>query len=142
METQILTRISIYDFVTRRLRTVFPLLQRISRVTSRGLEQTTEKSWNVVFFQGFFIRAILQKRSKGMNHAINFGEEMSKGLRMKRVALLPFYLSLPLEMKDYSLKMRIHLLSMRVSALSQYGKEVPKSFSRIHESCHDGSFRR
>jgi hypothetical protein len=29
-----------------------------------------------------------------MNHAINFGEEMSKGLRMKRVAFLPVYLSL------------------------------------------------
>lgn len=29
-----------------------------------------------------------------MNHAINFGEEMSKGLRMKRIAFLPIYLSL------------------------------------------------
>jgi hypothetical protein len=29
-----------------------------------------------------------------MNHAINFGEEMSKGLRLKRVAFLPVYLSL------------------------------------------------
>ena len=29
-----------------------------------------------------------------MNDAIDFGEEMSKGLRMKRVAFLPVYLSL------------------------------------------------
>ena len=29
-----------------------------------------------------------------MNYAIDFGEEMSKGLRMKRVAFLPVYLSL------------------------------------------------
>ena len=44
-----------------------------------------------------------------MNYTIHFGEEMAEGLRIKRVAFLPVYLSLLLthvsaKWKEYSLR--------------------------------------